>query len=82
MKAKIVECRKLKLRERIKSIFIKEYVTVWQLENGKQVAIETVTKGGRWTHLNLMDKLYPIDKAKQEAEELASNIGIELTVGE
>jgi hypothetical protein len=82
MKAKIIECRKLRLFERIKSCFIKEYVTVWELETGRIIPIYTVNVGGVWTHLYLEERLSMVYSSKLEAEKLAKNIGYEITLGE
>lgn len=57
MKAKIVECRKLTIRERVKSLFVREYLTVWELEDGKKISIESSIRGGSWTELNLTPKI-------------------------
>lgn len=82
MKAKIVDCRKMGLLERLPSFMINEYVTVWLLETGKRIKIKTCTKGGKWTRLPLERKLAKANRAKEEADELAKNIGLEITIGE
>jgi hypothetical protein len=77
MKATIVECRRLTNFEKVLSP-TNEYLTVWQLENGKKYKKKTLLPGGYWTYLYLEDKLCPtskVDKHAQENLELAKEVG-------
>lgn len=52
IKALYVECRKATLKEKIKSFWITQWVSIWEVE-GRCYKVFTMTEGGEWTSFRL-----------------------------
>jgi hypothetical protein len=67
MKAKIVEYRRTNVLEKVRTVGA-NYLTVWQLDDGRKYRIYTAEEGGEWTWRFAEKRMKMQDKIGTEVE--------------